>query len=111
MAKHITKKTFRKAQSQATPKSTVKKKVRRPAPEPKRTSGKAQVVQQNLDQELATYERAIELFNAGQFRAAKETFMQLTNARNRDLAHSADLRIRMCEQRLSPALPATVPDA
>jgi hypothetical protein len=54
-----------------------------------------------LDLELALYGRAIELFNAGQFQPAKEAFEKLAAARNRDLAHSARLRIRMCEQRLA----------
>ena len=56
-----------------------------------------------MDPELVVYEEAIRLFNAGQFQAAKEAFAELANARNRDLAHSAELRIRMCEQRLAPA--------
>jgi hypothetical protein len=43
------------------------------------------------------------LFNAGRFQAAKEAFAELTSARNRALAHSAELRIRMCEKRLAPA--------
>lgn len=53
------------------------------------------------DPELALYGRAIELFNAGQFQPAKEAFEKLAAARNRDLAHSAELRIRMCERRLA----------
>lgn len=53
------------------------------------------------DPELVLYDRAIELFNAGRFDAAKQKFAALTKARNRELAHSADLRIRMCDQRLA----------
>jgi hypothetical protein len=57
------------------------------------------------DPELSIYERAIALFNAGQFQAAKEAFTELAVARNRDLAHSAELRIRMCEKRLGSIEP------
>jgi hypothetical protein len=54
------------------------------------------------DPDLIIFERAIALFNAGRFQSAKEAFAQLAIARNRDLAHSAALRIRMCDQRLAP---------
>ncbi|HEV2691134.1 MAG TPA: hypothetical protein VGV35_21405 [Bryobacteraceae bacterium] len=62
------------------------------------------------DPELVIYERAIAFFNAGRLQAAKDTFAELLNARNRDLAHSAELRIRMCEHRLAPNPPATLPE-
>jgi TolA-binding protein len=52
------------------------------------------------DTEVLIYARAIALFDAGRFQAAKEAFAELAAARNRDLAHSAALRIRMCEKRL-----------
>lgn len=54
------------------------------------------------DPELIIFERGIALFNAGQFQAAKEAFAKLAVARNRDLAYSATLRTRMCDQRLAP---------
>ena len=47
--------------------------------------------------ENGTPDRAIALFHAGRFQAAKEVFAELAGARNRDLAHSAELRIRICE--------------
>jgi hypothetical protein len=62
------------------------------------------------DAELLIYDRAIALFNAGRFKAAKDAFAQLAVARNRDLAHSAELRIRMCEQRLAPAGSIVIPE-
>ena len=58
-----------------------------------------------LDPELVIFEGAINRFNAGQFESAKKEFAKLTSACNRDLAHSAELRIRIFEQRLAPALP------
>ncbi len=54
------------------------------------------------DPDLIIFERAIALFNAGRFQAAKDAFAELAVAHNRDLAHSATSRIRMCEQRLAP---------
>jgi TolA-binding protein len=70
------------------------KQVRKQGPKLNRTRG--EVTQP--DAELLIYDRAIALFNAGRFQAAKEAFAQLAVARNRDLAHSAELGIRMCEQ-------------
>ena len=60
---------------------------------------KAMFVQSDPD--LIIFERAIALFNAGRFQAAKESFTELAVARNRDLAHSAALRIRISDQRLA----------
>ena len=62
-------------------------------------SGPEQVTQP--DSELLIYDRAIELFNAGQFQGAKELFIKLVVASNSDLAHTAGLRVRMCDQRLT----------
>jgi hypothetical protein len=59
-------------------------------------------VAKESDPEMIVYSRAIVLFNTGQFQAAKEAFTELAGARNRDLAHSAELRIRMCDRRISP---------
>jgi cytochrome c-type biogenesis protein CcmH/NrfG len=43
----------------------------------------------------------MELFNAGRFQAANGAFAKLVSAPNRDLAHSAEVRMKICEQRLS----------
>jgi hypothetical protein len=50
--------------------------------------------------DLQRYERAMELFNACNFQAAREFFLTLTNTANRDLAYSAGLRVKMCNRRL-----------
>jgi hypothetical protein len=50
--------------------------------------------------DLHRYERAMELFNAHNFQAARESFLTLTNIANRDLAYSAGLRVKMCNRRL-----------
>ena len=91
MPKRVRSKTSRKAQ----PPSKSKKR-----PEKVRQQAHKELVQSDPD--LIIFERAIALFNAGRFQAAKESFAELAVARNRDLAHSATLRIRMCEQRLAP---------
>ena len=102
MPRHVRPKTSQKAQSQS--KSRLKKRSNIPhqTPRLKRSSDQAKEPTQ-LDPELALYGRAIDLFNSRQFQPAKEVFERLLAARNRDLAHSAELRIRMCEQRLAPA--------
>ena len=91
MSKQVRSKTSRKAK----PTSKLKRK-----PEKARQQALKEVTES--DPELIIFERAIALFNAGRFQAAKDTFTGLAVANNRDLAHSATSRIRMCEQRLAP---------
>ena len=50
--------------------------------------------------DLHLFGRAMELFNACNFQAAREFFLTLTNTANRDLAYSAGLRVKMCNRRL-----------
>ena len=90
MSKQVRSKTSRKASSP--------NKVKR-TPEKVRPQAHKKLAQPDPD--LIVFERAIALFNAGRFQAAKEAFAELAVARNRDLAHSATLRIRVCEQRLA----------
>ena len=96
MSKQVRSKTSRKAQ----PARKLKRK-----PEKVRQQAPKEIVQSDPD--LIIFERAIALFNAGRFRAAKDAFGEIAVARNRDLAHSALSRIRMCEQRLAPLENAT----
>jgi hypothetical protein len=84
-------------------------KTSRKAQPPSKVKGKPEKVRQPAnkviiqpDPELIIFERGIALFNAGRFQAAKEAFAKLAVAHNRDLAHSATLRMRMCDQRLAP---------
>ena len=109
MTKHVRPKTSPKAPPDSKPKRSRKPdKVRKPASKSNRTSEDLTEAPQP-NPELRIYDRAIALFHAGRFQAAKEVFAELAGARNRDLAHSAELRIRMCEQRLG-AVGSTVPD-
>jgi TolA-binding protein len=109
MTKHVRPKTSVKAHPDSKPKRSRKPdKARKPAPKSNRTrEDLTEATQPNP--ELRIYDRAIALFHAGRFQAAKEAFAELAVARNRDLAHSAELRIRMCEQRLAAA-GSTVPN-
>jgi hypothetical protein len=104
MSRHARPKTSKKPRPQTKPKrSKEPDTVQQPAPESKRTSNTARKMgHSNLDPELVIYEEAVQLFNAGRFSAAKEKFVELISSRNRDLAHSAESRIRMCKQRLAP---------
>jgi hypothetical protein len=86
----------------------VRSKTSRKAPPPNKSNRTPEKVREQAHKELAKsdadliiFERAIALFNAGRFQAAKESFAELAVARNRDLAHSAALRIRICDQRLA----------
>jgi hypothetical protein len=92
MSKQVRSKTSRKTQPTG--------KVKRKPEKVRKQAHKKEVTQR--DPELIIFERAIALFNAGRFQAAKDTFAELAVAQNRDLAHSATSRIRMCDQRLAP---------
>jgi len=91
MSKQVRSKTSRKAEATG--------KLKR-KPEKVRQQAHKEVTQS--DPELIIFERAIALFNAGRFQAAKDAFAELAVAHNRDIAHSATSRIRICEQRLAP---------
>jgi len=105
MTKHIRPKTSRKAEVGRKPsRSRNPDQVRKQATKSNRTREVAKQVIRP-DPELSIYERAIALFNAGRFQAAKEAFAEMAVARNRDLAHSAELRMRMCDKRLGSVGP------
>lgn len=53
-----------------------------------------------MDPDLQLYERALDLFNEGNFQAAREAFLTLANSTNRTLADNARSRVNMCERRL-----------
>jgi hypothetical protein len=110
MTKNVRFKTTRKAESESTPKRLRQpSKPRQPVPESKRTREDAVRATKPVP-ELVVFDQAIALFNAGRFQAAKEAFAELVAARNRDLAHSAQLRIRICEQRLAPSASTAIPE-
>jgi hypothetical protein len=90
MPKRVRSKTSRKAQPASKPKQR-----------PEKVGLQAHKELAQSDPDLIIFEHAIVLFNAGRFQAAKESFAELAVARNRDLAHSAALRIRICDQRLA----------
>lgn len=70
------------------------------------TSGAAVVPQPNaaLDQ-LQFYEAGMRLFHAGKYSEARDLFLQSLVGSERDVAHRADLHIRMCERRLEVPKP------
>jgi hypothetical protein len=109
MSQSVRSKTSRKVAPKSKPKrSKEPDKVRRQEPRSDRRIKEVEVPRQ--DAELVVYEQAIALFNKGRFQAAKAAFAELAGARNRDLAHSAELRIRMCDQRLAPARSGEIPE-
>jgi hypothetical protein len=90
------------------PTATRSKVKRRPLTADKKTGtgrgpGRTLVGSADSDPDMEAYDRAIELFNAGRYQAAKDVLVKLVSAPNRDLAHTAELRMKICEQRLTPA--------
>jgi hypothetical protein len=109
MSQSVRPKKSRKPEPQRKPKRLKKSaKVSRQAPKSNRRIDKVEVPPR--DPEFVIYEDAIALFNKGRFQDAKEAFAKLAGARNRDLAHSAELRIRMCDQRLTPTRSGEAPE-
>ena len=55
--------------------------------------------------QLKAFEHGIKLLHAGKFNDAKPLFAQAAAGPNREMAHNADLHVRMCDRRLEkPAL-------
>jgi tetratricopeptide (TPR) repeat protein len=55
--------------------------------------------------QLKSFEQGIKLLHAGKFHEAKPLFAQAASGPNREMAHNADLHVRMCDRRLEkPAL-------
>jgi len=50
--------------------------------------------------QLKSFEQAIRLFNARKFAQARELFAKAAAGPNREMAHNADLHVRMCDSRL-----------
>lgn len=50
--------------------------------------------------QLKSFEQAIRLFHARKFAEARDQFMKATDGPNREMAHNAQLHIRMCDRRL-----------
>jgi tetratricopeptide (TPR) repeat protein len=57
----------------------------------------------SAQKQLATFEAAVHLFHARQLKEAREAFLQARQGPERDIAHRADLHIRMCDRRLQEA--------
>lgn len=55
--------------------------------------------------QLQSYERGMRLFHAGQFREARDQFLQSLVGPERDIAHRAELHVRMCDRRLEKQRP------
>ena len=59
------------------------------------------ITQRDLD--IREYAKAMEFFAEQRYEVARPLFLQLTAAGNGDIAHTALMRLRMCEQRLAAA--------
>ncbi len=55
----------------------------------------------NLAQaQLKSFEQAVRLFHAQKFAEARELFVTASGGPNREMAHNAELHVRMCDRRL-----------
>jgi tetratricopeptide (TPR) repeat protein len=50
--------------------------------------------------QLKSFEQAVRLFNARKFAEARELFVKASGGTNREMAHNAELHVRMCDRRL-----------
>ena len=50
--------------------------------------------------QLKSFEQAVRLFHAQKFAEARELFVTATGGPNREMAHNAELHVRMCDRRL-----------
>ena len=55
------------------------------------------------DLEIREYAKAMGFFADQRYEVARPLFLQLTAAGNRDIAHTARMRLRICYQRLAAA--------
>jgi hypothetical protein len=55
------------------------------------------------DFEILEYAKAMGFFDEQRYEVARPLFLQLAAAGNGDIAHTALMRLRMCEQRLAAA--------
>jgi tetratricopeptide (TPR) repeat protein len=67
---------------------------------PTRSGAVAVTQPANANTQLSTFEAAMKLFHARDFRQAKERFQQAAGGPERDVANRARLHIAMCERRL-----------
>ena len=54
--------------------------------------------------QLKTFEQAVRLFHTRKFSDAREQFVKAVTGPNREMAHNAELHIRMCDRRLEKAV-------
>lgn len=97
----------------------------KPAPEPEKTQARQEKTDLKQDKPAAkadtkreatgvvaardrqkdAFEAAVRHFHTRDFRAARKMFVEATEGPNREMAHSARLHIRMCEQRIAAETP------
>src|SRR5262245_31215650 len=80
----------------------------KPVATPVATAGKLRTVTTQLSpaqQQMEQFESAAKLFHAKDFAGAMKLFASAANGPAREIAHTARLRVRMCEQRLAQGQP------
>src|SRR5437899_431979 len=73
---------------------------RRPIASASEAAGAAAEARILAEAQLKSFEQAIRLFNARKFAQARELFAKAAAGPNREMAHNADLHVRMCDGRL-----------
>jgi tetratricopeptide (TPR) repeat protein len=54
--------------------------------------------------QLKSFEQAVRLFHGRKFSDARDLFVKATTGPNREMAHNAELHVRMCDRRLEKAV-------
>jgi tetratricopeptide (TPR) repeat protein len=73
--------------------------------EPEGTAAAAVTQPQSPEKQLGSFEAAMKLFHARDFKQARELFMQAAEGPERDVANRARLHAAMCDRRLEQATP------
>ena len=63
-------------------------------------TGAAAEARSLAEAQLKSFEQAMHLFNARKFAQARELFAKVAAGPNKEMAHNADLHVRMCDSRL-----------
>ncbi len=75
---------------------------RRPVASAQDTAGSAAAAEARAlaQAQVKSFEQAVRLFHARKFAEAREVFVKASSGPNREMAHNAELHVRMCDRRL-----------
>ena len=95
--------TVAKSSARNEPEATVNRDVARRRPvtsASEAATGAAAEARSQAEAQLKSFEQAIHFFNARKFAQARELFAKAAAGPNKEMAHNADLHVRMCDRRI-----------